>query len=85
MAFEDTLVAPDATADILLQTACEQDFLQEAIDQLDGESRDLLYWRYIEEKPYEEIARLFGTTSDNVRQKISRLTRKLERQLTAKN
>lgn len=82
--FEDTIVDPDTNMELLLQTTCNKDLFDDLMRCLDDESKDLLYWRFVEEKSYEEIAHLLAISVDNARQKISRLVRKLSRQLNAK-
>ena len=50
--------------------------------QLDLESRELIYLKFIEEKNNTEIADILQISNDNVRQKLSRALKKLKSLLT---
>lgn len=46
--------------------------------QLDIESRELIYLKFIEEKENMEIAEILQISNENVRQKLSRSLKKLK-------
>lgn len=51
--------------------------LDEALDRLKPRDRDVLLWRYVEERTYEEISRRLGKTSAACRKQVSRALEKL--------
>lgn len=48
-----------------------------AIERLPAAQRDLLLYKYVLELPNADLARIYGTTEDNIRQRLSRTRRKL--------
>ncbi|OQB40890.1 MAG: RNA polymerase sigma factor [candidate division CPR1 bacterium ADurb.Bin160] len=56
--------------------------IEDAMKQLDLESRELIYLKFIEEKNNTEIADILQISNDNVRQKLSRALKKLKSLLT---
>jgi RNA polymerase sigma factor (sigma-70 family) len=52
--------------------------IQKAMKELDDGSRDILYWKFIEEKSNEEIQLLLSISNDNVRQRLSRAIKLLK-------
>ena len=56
--------------------------IEDAMKQLDLESRELIYLKFIEEKDNMEIADILQISNDNVRQKLSRSLKKLKSLLT---
>ena len=56
--------------------------IEDAMKQLDLESRELIYLKFIEEKNNTEIADILQISNDNVRQKLSRSLKKLKSLLT---
>ncbi len=75
--FEDTLEDEVNVLDLL-----EQDFqydqIKKAMDVLDNESKEIIYWKFIEEMENDEIGKILWISNDNVRQKISRSIKKLK-------
>jgi DNA-directed RNA polymerase specialized sigma subunit len=49
--------------------------------ELDDWSKDIIYWKFIEEKSNEEIEILLWISNDNVRQKLSRAIKQLKSRL----
>ena len=56
----------------LLETDFQFKQIEDAMKQLDLESRELIYLKFIEEKDNMEIADILQISNDNVRQKLSR-------------
>ena len=52
--------------------------IQEAMMKLDWLSRDVVYFKFVEEKDYDEISKLTGLSNENVRQKLSRAIKKIK-------
>lgn len=48
------------------------------LDELDEESKQIMFLRYTEEKPIEEIATLFGKTANAMTVRIHRIIKKLQ-------
>ncbi|MFA5748166.1 MAG: sigma-70 family RNA polymerase sigma factor [Candidatus Absconditabacterales bacterium] len=67
----------------------ENDFkfeqIQNAIKKLDNISKDIIYFKFIEEKTNEEISLITGISNDNIRQKISRAIKYLKTLLESKS
>ena len=63
----------------------ESDFkfeqIQKAMKELDDLSKDIVYWKFIEEKSYDEIGSLLNISQENIRQKVSRAMRQLKQLL----
>ncbi len=78
--FEDTLVD-----DIDLTIVLEHDFkfeqIQNAMKRLDDSSKDMIYFRFIEEKTNEEIVVLTWLSNEVVRQRLSRAIKQLKKLL----
>lgn len=43
-----------------------------AIDALEGDYKEVIYLKYVEEKTYEEISIILSMSEQTVRQKVSR-------------
>ena len=56
----------------------ELEVIQQAMQQLDSTTRDIIHFRYIEELDYEDIETIVWLSSQNVRQKLSRWLKKLK-------
>jgi RNA polymerase sigma factor (sigma-70 family) len=65
-----------------LETDFQFKQIEDAMKQLDLESRELIYLKFIEEKDNMEIADILQISNDNVRQKLSRSLKKLKSLLT---
>ena len=55
-----------------LESDYQYDAIQIAIQSLDNAYKDAIFFRFVEEKSYEEISQILGISQENVRQKISR-------------
>ena len=62
----------------LLETDFQFKQIEDAMKQLDIESRELIYLKFIEEKENMEIAEILQISNENVRQKLSRSLKKLK-------
>jgi len=78
--FEDTLMDNED-----LTTLMDNDFkfeqIEEAMKRLDDISKDIIYFKFIEEKNNEEISLITGTSHDMIRQRISRAIKQLKKLL----
>lgn len=79
-AFEDTLVD-----DIDLTKLLENDFkfeqIEKAMKKLDDISKDIIYFRFIEERTNEEISSITWSSNEMVRQRLSRAIKQLKKLL----
>jgi len=79
--FEDTL-----TDDVDLTKLLENDFkfeqIEKAMKQLDDISKDIIYFKFIEERTNEEIAFMTWASNDMIRQRLSRAIKQLKKLLT---
>lgn len=80
IAFEDTLEDSVDLTELL-----EQDFafttIQQAIQHLDDSSKDIIYFRFIEEKTNEEIADITWLSNELIRKRFSRAVKQLKKLL----
>lgn len=80
--FEDTLQDDLDIIDFL-----EEEFqfkqIEDAMQELDSDSRELIYLKFIESKDNSEISEILWLSVDNVRQKIFRALKKLKEILNA--
>ncbi len=80
IAFEDTLEDSVDLTELL-----EQDFafttIQQAIQHLDDSSKDMIYFRFIEEKTNEEIADITWLSNELIRKRFSRAVKQLKKLL----
>jgi len=76
--FEDTLVD---TIDLtkLLENNFAFEHIQKAMKQLDDISKDIIYFKFIEEKTNEEISLITWSSNDVVRQRLSRAIKQLKK------
>ncbi len=78
--FEDTLVD-----DIDLTKLLENDFkfeqIEQAMKRLDDMSKDIIYFKFIEEKTNEEISLITWTSNEMIRQRLSRAIKQLKKLL----
>lgn len=65
----DTIMRDDAIADV-----------RSLLEDLDEESRQILFLRFTEEKPIEEIAKLFGKSANAMTVRIHRIIKRLKDQ-----
>lgn len=75
--FDETL-EDDFNLSDFLETDFQFEKIEEAMKNLDTESREIIYMKFIEEKDNKEISELLNLSNDNVRQKISRSIKKLK-------
>lgn len=52
--------------------------LQELLEDLDEESKQIIFLRYTEEKPIEEIAKIYGKSTNAMTVRIHRIIQKLK-------
>lgn len=62
----------------LLESDFEYKHIEDVMKQLDADSREIIYLKFIEEKDNAEIADILQMSNENVRQKISRALKKLK-------
>jgi RNA polymerase sigma factor (sigma-70 family) len=78
--FEDTLV-DDTDLTLLLEQDFTFEHIQNAMKHLDDSSKDMIYFKCIEEKTYEEITVLTWLSNEVVRQRFSRAIKQLKKLL----
>lgn len=75
--FEDGLIDEfDITQ--FLENDFSLDMIKQAMESLDSLSKDILYFKFIEEKSHEEISSITGIALDAVRQRVSRALKNLK-------
>jgi len=79
--FEDTLVDSDDLTEFL-EHEYKFEQIEKAMKELDDASKDVVYWKFIEEKSYEEISFLLCIPQDTVRQRLSRGLKRLKELLS---
>ena len=79
-AFEDTLV-DDVDLTKLLENDFKFEQIERAMKRLDDISREIIYFRFIEEKTNEEIASITWTSNEMIRQRLSRAIKQLKKLL----
>ena len=52
--------------------------VQSLLEEIDEESKQIIFLRYTEEKPIEEIAALYGKTTNAMTVRIHRIIQKLK-------
>ena len=57
------------------------EYIQEALSVLDQEDQEIFHARYILQYPYDMIADVYNLKTDTVRQKISRILKKMRKNL----
>ncbi len=75
------MTSQDKDIESLFEQRFTFELIQDALESFDQESKELLHARYILQYPYDTIADMYGIKSDAVRQKISRIIRKLRKKL----
>ncbi len=78
--FEDTLV-DDSDLTIILEHDFKFEQIQNAMKMLDDSSKDMIYFRFIEEKTNEEIMLITWLSNEVVRQRLSRAIKQLKKLL----
>ncbi len=78
--FEETLV-DDEDLTILLENNFTFDQIKHAMQSLDDMSKDMIYFKFIEEKNNDEIVLLTWLSNEVVRQRISRAIKQLKKLL----
>jgi RNA polymerase sigma-B factor len=75
----EVLVSPDAPIERLEELVC----LNEAIQELDPEDREMLYRRYFREETQTELGQRFGISQMQVSRRLSRILVRLQHRLLA--
>lgn len=75
--FDETL-EDDFNLSDFLETNFQFEKIEKAMKNIDTESKEIIYLKFIEEKDNKEISELLNLSNDNVRQKISRSIKKLK-------
>ena len=78
--FEDTLV-DDFDLIKLLENNFKFEQIEKAMKRLDDMNKDIIYFRFIEEKTNEEIASITWFSNEMVRQRLSRAIKQLKKLL----
>lgn len=78
--FEDTLV-DDVDITKLLESSFKFQQIEKAMKRLDDISKDIIYFKFIEEKTNEEISSITWTSNDMIRQRLSRAIKQLKKLL----
>lgn len=79
--FEETLEDEATSLRSFLQQSFQHEVIQKEIEQLDGESKDIIHFKFVEQYTYKEIAKILGIKEANVRQKTKRIIKKLSTKL----
>jgi RNA polymerase sigma factor (sigma-70 family) len=80
--FSDQLESPeDITAFLETEFTFEQ--IQQAMTQLDDVSQEILFFKFIEEKEYADIAEILAISQESARQRCSRALKHLKQLLSA--
>lgn len=69
--YEDGLSSEEDISE-MFSISREYDTIVTAIDQLEGDYKEVIYFKFVEEKSYDEIAKILKSSEANVRQKVSR-------------
>lgn len=78
--FEDTLV-DDTDLGKLLENDFQFEQIASAMKSLDDMSKDIIYFKFIEEKTNEEISFITWTSNEMIRQRLSRAIKHLKKLL----
>ena len=73
----DTIIDPAPTVDRFLERTELSPSVRDALDQLDPESRQLIYLAHVEQMPYAEIAAHLGLKLATVRSRLHRACRRV--------
>lgn len=76
----DEILQEDKIMDIT-HTQFTYEIIEKTLQKLDRESQELIYSRYILQYSYEELSDLYEQTQDTIRQKISRIMKKMRQDL----
>ncbi len=66
----------------LFQQQFTSEVISAALEQLDQSSQELIHSRYVLQYSYDTLADMYGLTNDNLRQKLSRIIKKLRENLS---
>jgi len=75
--FEDTIISESDIIEILDQKYKYQN-IEQAMQKLKAEDREIIYFKFIEEKSYSEISEIIQISEQNIRKKISRALNSLK-------
>lgn len=67
----------------ILESKFKTEEIEKALNHLEEDWKDIIYFKYIEEKSYEEISSITGLSQENIRKKSSRALKRLK-ELTQK-
>ena len=79
-AFEDTLM-DDSDITKLLENDFKFEQIESAMKKLDDISKEIIYFKFIEEKTNEEIVSITWSSNDMIRQRLSRAIKQLKKLL----
>lgn len=80
MSFEETLI-DDIDITKLLENDFKFEQIEQAMKQLDDISKDMIYFKFIEEKTNEEISSITWSSNEMIRQRLSRAIKQLKKLL----
>lgn len=80
VAFEDTLV-DNFDLTLLLENDFKFEQIAEAMKRLDDVSKEIIYFKFIEEKTNEEISSITWSSNEMIRQRLSRAIKQLKKTL----
>ncbi len=79
--FDENLEDKTISIKDLLETSVTYEHIQIVLQDMPAEYKDIIHRKFIEWKNYETIAKLLQTTQENIRQKVSRIIKKLKKTL----
>ncbi len=79
--YEETLISNEEEIMELMEKNFRYEVIQDAIEKLDDESKDIIYFRFVQQYSNKEISNILWITQMNVRQKVSRAIKKLKQNL----
>lgn len=74
----DSLPSDDPLPEDLFEKSEQSSELMSALNRVRKEERELLILRFLDELEYKELARIYGISEDNVRQRVSRSLQNLK-------
>lgn len=80
--YEDTISSQEDIVDMFSLNR-QYEKITAAIDALEGDYKEVIYLKYVEEKTYEEISIILSMSEQTVRQKVSRWLKKLKNSLSS--
>ena len=74
----DAFASDEPLPEDVFQKTENKDLVLKLLNQLKKEEREILILRFLDELEYKELARIYKTSEDNVRQKVSRSLQNLK-------